>query len=68
MEINDMYEVTEVTVGAKKSLNFQTYECTQTAVISKKATDLDVALCIKVLQAKCRKYVQEQIDIDKRTR
>lgn len=68
MELNDVYEVTEIKVGAKKSFGFQTYESERTLRISAKATPDQINLIVAMNQALCRKDVTKQLDIDKRVR
>ena len=57
-----MSNVKEVTVGAKKSWSFQTYEVSLVIEIMACEDEIEV---IRKAQAQCRKLCQEQIDIDK---
>ena len=53
-------KIKEIYVEAKKSKNFQTYTVGITAEIS----DEEHETKVKMLQAKCRKLCQEQINLD----
>ena len=55
-------KITTVTISCRKTVNYQSFECTLTAELTD-GDDRDMN--IKILQARARKHVMDQIDIEK---
>ena len=58
--------IKEITISAKKSRNFQTYEVAMTAEVDPNLTEEELAVRIRAIQARCRLLAMEQFTLDKK--
>ncbi len=59
-------QIKELTVGAKKSRNFQTYECAMSISIPIDASVEEVVVIRRKYQSICRKAVVDEINLDRK--